>query len=264
MHPDNPETSTWPGEQTPKMARVTDVREEAKDAQTLRMEGSMAFQPGQFVMVWIPRLDEKPYTLSAVTNEYVEITILRRGPFSSRLMELRPGVSIGLRGPYGKGFVAGPNPIIVAGGCGIAPLAPLKDAMPDAPVIYGAKTADELMFRQRFPGMQICTDDGSAGYRGFPTDPLREYLDKSRQHTVYTCGPEVMMHAVFSVCEEYGVSCQAGMERYMKCGFGVCGQCACDDQLVCLDGPVFDSVALRRMREFGHTTRLKDGRRTKV
>jgi len=264
MYPNNPKASAWPGEQVPRMARVTDVREEAKDVRTLRLEGTMEFQPGQFVMVWIPRLDEKPYTLSAVTAEYVEITIRRRGPFSSRLMELRPGERVGLRGPYGKGFVAQPDPIIVAGGCGLAPLAPLKDSLPDAPLICGAQTADELMFRQRFPDMQICTDDGSAGYHGFPTDLLRECLEKSRQHTVYTCGPEAMMYAVFSVCEEYAVPCQAGMERYMKCGFGVCGQCTCDDQLVCLDGPVFDSEALRRMREFGHTTRLKDGRRAFV
>jgi len=246
------------------MMRVTDVREETRDVNTLRLDGTMEFQPGQFVMIWIPRLDEKPYTLSAVTDTCIEFTVLRRGVFSNRLMELCAGDRVGVRGPYGKGFVPAANPIIVAGGCGLAPLALLKDALPDAPLICGAKTADELMFRQRFPDMEICTDDGSAGYHGFPTDLLRRRLDAEPKASVYTCGPEGMMYAVFRVCEEYGVPCQAGMERYMKCGFGVCGQCACDDQLVCLDGPVFDSEALRRMNEFGHTTRLKDGRRAKV
>ena len=48
-----------------------------------------------------------------------------------------------------------------------------------------------------------------------------------------------MMAAVVAMCDRFGVTCQAGLERYMKCGFGICGQCACGDKLVCQDGPVF-------------------------
>ena len=69
------------------------------------------------------------------------------------------------------------------------------------------------------------------------------------------------MRVVFDLCEKHGVECQAALERYMKCGFGLCGQCACGDQLVCQDGPVFGSAALRRMEEFGRSARLKSGRK---
>ncbi|MFH1518354.1 MAG: dihydroorotate dehydrogenase electron transfer subunit [Pseudomonadota bacterium] len=249
----------------PVMARVLEVRDEARDVRTVWLNHEMELQPGQFIMLWIPRLDEKPYAVSALASSRMAVTVRRRGPFSTRLMEMQPGDAVGVRGPYGKGFVSSPKGIIVAGGCGLAPLALLKDMMPDAVLISGARTEAELMFCDRFKDLIICTDDGSAGYHGFPTAILREHLEQTRERTVYTCGPEAMMRAVFDLCEEYGgIPCQAGLERYMKCGFGVCGQCACDEMLVCRDGPVFDSDALRQMPEFGQVMRLKDGRRVNI
>jgi len=248
----------------PAMIRIEDVRDEADEVCTLWLAHTLDFQPGQFVMIWIPRLDEKPYTISAVSDDRIALTVRRRGVFSSRLMEMQPGDHLGIRGPYGKGFEIRSPGVIVAGGCGLAPLAPLKDAAPEMPVIHGARTASELLFRERYPDMAICTDDGSEGHAGFPTDLLRPILEAKPIHTVYTCGPEVMMRAVFDLCEQFGVECQAGLERYMKCGFGICGQCTCDDRLVCQYGPVFNSDALRTMQEFGHTARLKSGKRVSL
>ena len=246
------------------MARLLAARDEAREVRTIWLHHEMKLQPGQFIMLWIPRLDEKPYAVSALAPGRIAVTVRRRGSFSTRLMEMQRGDAVGVRGPYGNGFVPAASGIIVAGGCGLAPLALLKEMMPDAQLICGAQTEVELMFRDRFKDMIICTDDGSAGHHGFPTDILREQLAQAREKTVYTCGPEAMMRAVFDICEEYGASCQAGLERYMKCGFGVCGQCACDEMLVCRDGPVFASDALRQMPEFGHMRRLKDGRRVNV
>ena len=248
----------------PTMARILEVREEARDVRTLWLEHEVEFQPGRFVMIWIPRMDEKPYTLSSLEPGRIAVTVRRRGSFSQRLMDMKPGERVGIRGPYGRGYVPRPPGIIVAGGCGVATVAPLKDVMPEAVLIAGAKTADELLFRERFPDMQVCTDDGSVGHAGLPTDLLQPRLEAGDARTVYTCGPEVMMRAVFLMCEKYGVECQAGLERYMKCGFGVCGQCTCSEMLVCRDGPVFCSEDLRRMPEFGNTARLKSGRRVSV
>lgn len=244
----------------PVMSRVLEVREEAHELATLRLGIAMRIQPGQFVMLWIPGADEKPYTVSRTAPEWIEITVRKRGTFSSKLIEMKSGESLGVRGPYGRGYRPRPRGILVAGGCGLATVAPLKEMLPDTPLIFGAKSASELFFLDRFPGMQLCTDDGSAGKRCFPTDLLRPYLERGEVDAVYTCGPEVMMRAVFGLCEEFAVECQACLERYMKCGFGVCGQCTCGDRLVCLDGPVFLSDDLRRMTEFGKTARLKSGK----
>ncbi len=248
----------------PTMVELLKVRRESADTVTLRLAHAMPFEPGQFVLVWLPRRDEKPYTVSAHAQDWIEITVRSRGKFSTALTELGPGARVGIRGPYGVGFRPEQPLVIVAGGCGIAPVAPLKDAFPRAEFIAGARTKDELIFTKRFPDMILCTDDGSAGQHAFPTALLRRRLKDGGVKTVCTCGPELMMRAVFDLCEEMNVQCQAGLERYMKCGFGICGQCTCGDRLVCRDGPVFDSDALRRMPEFGRVARLKDGRKVSV
>ena len=63
-----------------------------------------AFVPGQFFMVWLPRLDEKPYAVSFLGDDRVGITVQQRGPFSTALTGLGPGARVGLRGPFGRGF----------------------------------------------------------------------------------------------------------------------------------------------------------------
>ena len=248
----------------PRMARIIEVVPETTGLCSVWVEHVMPFEPGQFIMVWIPELDEKPYAISETAPGRVALLVRARGPFSTRLSAMKPGEQIGLRGPYGHGFSLKPGGVIVAGGCGIALLAPLKDRLSDAPLIFGAQSANEVIYRKRFPDARICTDDGSLGRRGFPTELLKSELDRRAVSIVYTCGPEVMMRAVFDLCESYRVECQAALERYMKCGFGICGQCACGEMLVCRDGPVFNSAALRRMEDFGRTARIKTGGRVPV
>ncbi len=70
-----------------------------------------------------------------------------------------------------------------------------------------------------------------------------------------------MMKKVFDICEKYGIEVEASLERYMSCGFGICGKCMCNDKIVCIDGPVFSSAQLRNMSEFGSFARLKSGRK---
>jgi dihydroorotate dehydrogenase electron transfer subunit len=50
----------------------------------------------------------------------------------------------------------------------------------------------------------------------------------------------------------------------MKCGFGICGQCALDDILTCLDGPVLDAERLDGKQDFGRYHRTATGRRLPV
>ena len=244
----------------PRVFPLVEVVREAEDVVTLWFEGDLAIRAGQFVMVWLPRLDEKPFVVSWLKPGRFGVTARRRGPFTSALVDLAPGAKVGVRGPYGNGFDVEAPLVLVAGGVAVATVAPLKDLYPESRLIYGARTKAELIWRDRFPDMTVCTDDGSEGLHGFPTEPLRETLETERPAAVCVCGPEAMMVAALRECEAAGAPMQAGLERHMKCGFGVCGQCACGDRLVCQDGPVFDSAALRRMEEFGRTAMLKSGR----
>jgi anaerobic sulfite reductase subunit B len=45
------------------------------------------------------------------------------------------------------------------------------------------------------------------------------------------------------------------IERYMKCGTGLCGHCYVDNRYVCTDGPVFTYAELAGLRDaFGGET----------
>ena len=53
---------------------------------------------------------------------------------------------------------------------------------------------------------------------------------------------------------------QASLERYMKCAVGICGQCCVGNGLrVCLEGPVFDSKELKKIKDFGKYKRNRSG-----
>lgn len=260
-------------DQKPVMLRVAEKQVHSESFASLFFDFSIDFKPGQFVMAWIPGLDEKPYTISHHSGNRFAITIEAKGRFSKKAVSLSPGDLMGFRGPFGNGFNIHPSPhvAIVAGGCGMAPLAPLVDRLEadgntEAVLIHGARTKEFLLFPDRFScTRRICTDDGSQGHHGLVTDLLAEEIQqRADQGTpkldmVYACGPEIMMHAVFQLCETVKLPCQVSLERYMRCGFGVCGACVCGSQVVCKDGPVFASRALRDMADFNTTALLKSG-----
>jgi dihydroorotate dehydrogenase electron transfer subunit len=265
-------------DQAPVMLKVIRKKINGPAFATLYFDYALEFKPGRFLMVWIPGLDEKPYTISHHTPEGFGITIEAKGLFSKRAVALEPGDLVGFRGPFGNGFniLSSHNVAVVAGGCGMAPLAPLVETFDqngnenkneNIIFIHGARSREFLLYPGRFDTQrQICTDDGSQGYKGFVTDLLeqeiltRQNTGKKQLEMVYACGPEIMMHRVFLLCESFGIPCQVSLERYMRCGFGVCGACVCGKQVVCKDGPVFDSTRLRTMDDFNKTALLKSGK----
>ena len=66
---------------------------------------------------------------------------------------------------------------------------------------------------------------------------------------------------VFDICNKYKVEFEASIERYMACGFGICGKCMINDKICCMDGPIFNGMQLSRMPEFGNFARAKSGKR---
>lgn len=252
-------------DQKPVMLRVEEKKIESPAFATLFFKYSIAFRPGQFIMVWIPGIDEKPYTLSHYSQDRFAITIEAKGIFSQKAITLDKGDLVGIRGPFGNGFDIQPNQTVavVAGGCGMAPLATLVEKLPEDTIfIHGAKSREYILFPERFDiQRQFCTDDGSFGHKGLVTDLLEKEIALGRHFDmVYTCGPEIMMYNVFKTCENHHIPCQVSLERYMRCGFGICGACVCGSQVVCKDGPVFNSDALRGIKDFNTKALLKSGK----
>lgn len=255
----------------PVSNRVRKVAEENKEIRTIFLEGNIpGTMPGQFVMVWLPRVDEKPLALSYLNGE-AAVTVQKKGKFSEEIFKLEKGDYVGVRGPYGNGFDVDicRKPCIIAGGMGIAPLAPLAEklARKKPVVIMGAGSEGKLIFRKRMERVgkvEYATDDGSCGRKCFASDLLEGVIEREGVDVVYGCGPEMMLKRVFEVCKKKKVECQLSLERYMHCGLGVCGSCAIDGFRVCVDGPVFSSKQLEKMSEFGKFARLKYGKKVSL
>jgi dihydroorotate dehydrogenase electron transfer subunit len=246
----------------PHSVRILELKNEATGYYTVFLPHTLTeVTPGQFVMLWIPRIDEKPFGVSSIEPDRIGITFEVKGRFTQHLSTLKKGDVVGIRGPYGTGFPPlTSRTVIVAGGCGIAPLAPLVDKARHC--IIGARNSSVLLFRERFPRAKFCTDDGSYGEKGFVTRLLQElFAQDDSIETVYCCGPEIMMKKVMELCQTHHKECYVSVERYMKCGFGICGQCLCGDIVTCKDGPVVPAARLMGNEDFMTSARLKSGKK---
>lgn len=255
-----------------RMTRVAEHRSETGTTKTMRFEGAMAAQPGQFVMVWVPGVDEFPMSLSYI-GEGFGITYQVVGDGTMALSRTAVGGVIGIRGPFGRGFsLRGGKVLVVAGGAGIAPTAPLVEAAAgggaSVDLVLGARSAGELVFERRCADagavVHVSTDDGSRGRAGLATELAAELIGKGRYDTVYACGPERMLTGMVAICRAKGLPMQASVERIMKCGIGVCDSCALDGRHVCTDGPVFELAELEKFGELGRTRLDRSGRKVGV
>jgi len=239
---------------------LTDIVVECSDVKTFFFDHHFDFVPGQYVMIWIRGVDEIPMSLSYADG----ITVREVGDATSELFKLSIGDEIGIRGPFGNGFrLTNKCILLVAGGLGAAPLAPLSEILTGEVItLLGAKTEDELLFVDRFTNVGdvlLATDDGSCGYKGVPIDLLGKITGYDE---IISCGPEKMMKAVLNFATTTGVPTQFSLQRYIKCGIGLCGSCCIDpDGLrVCSDGPVFTGEQLEHS-EFGYYSRDASGRK---
>ncbi|MCL6429228.1 MAG: dihydroorotate dehydrogenase electron transfer subunit [Anaerolineae bacterium] len=231
-----------------RAGRVVRVEPAGHRGVTIVSDIRLSARPGQFVMLWVPRADEKPFSL--VADNPLTLAVVPVGPVTGRLQQLQPGDPLYVRGPLGRGFsLDGQRPLLVAGGSGAAPLAFLASRLAAAgrevTVALGARSAGELLLVERYQAaaarLWITTEDGSAGERGLVVSVAERLLANGGCDRVYACGPVPMLERVAALCREYGVPGEASYEAYMRCGIGVCGSCdRGDGLLVCRDGPVFD------------------------
>ncbi|PIR53812.1 dihydroorotate dehydrogenase electron transfer subunit [Candidatus Peregrinibacteria bacterium CG10_big_fil_rev_8_21_14_0_10_42_8] len=256
----------------PLVLEIKKIADEAESTKTFIFEHNLEAKPGQFIMLWIPRVDEKPISISFQDGKKFGITVMKVGEFTKKLFSLKEGDKVGIRGPYGNSFnIEGENLVLVGGGCGCGPMGFLADTAKKAGknvnFIIGAKNKKYLMFEKRMKNSGVntfvTTDDGSYGMKGYSTDLLKEMLEKNNISKVYSCGPEVMLKKVAELCREFGIPSEISMERYMKCGYGLCGQCCIDGtgDRVCMEGPVFSGEKMLKSEEFGKYKREKSGRR---
>ncbi len=253
----------------PKIVKVMDVIEETSLVKTLFLDMSVSAWPGQFVMLWVPGVGEIPMSVASLRGG-LQITVQKVGSITETIHQLKQGGSLGVRGPFGNGYdLKCSKPLLVAGGLGAAPLRLALEvlvAMGKAvTIILGARTANELLFHELFiklgAEVKVTTDDGSEGHHGYVTDLASSLLEKGQFDQILTCGPEPMIVKLVEMGQSHGVGIQASLERYMKCGMGICDSCGMGGLQVCKDGPVFSGVELANNPDFGLPHRDASGLR---
>ncbi len=266
-----------------RTVRIVGVEDETPTVKSITFNDkrSANAKPGQFVMVWIPRVDEVPMSLSAINpaEDLTTITVEKAGEATDKLHHLKINDVIGIRGPFGNGYTLtkARNVMIVGGGTGMASLAPLTEKIATQPksrvtLLHGAKTCDQVLFLERMKNalskngkLMITTEDGSYGEEGVVTKPLEHLLTSEKFDIVYACGPERMMLKILRLTLYYKVPLQVSLERLMRCAVGLCGTCVIGRFRVCRDGPVFSGEQLHEVKnEFGRFKRGFDGRKIRI
>lgn len=218
-----------------------------KNTAKLIFDRKLPASPGQFVLVWIPGIGEKPYGIA--DDSPFTLIVKEVGRVSSALVLLKIGSRIFVRGPSGRGFeIKKGNGVGVAGGYGIAPVSFLSKKT-KIKLLIGAKTKEDLIFAKN-RGVEYSTNDGTFGHRGLITDLLEKELKTRKYRNVYACGPEPMLATVGKISEKFRINAQLLTERRMKCGIGICGSCALGGKLVCVHGPMFYWSELKNKEDF--------------
>jgi dihydroorotate dehydrogenase electron transfer subunit len=264
-----------------RMVTIEDIILETPTVKTLffKDEISNLAKPGQFLMVWIPRIEELPLSIMiSERKNYAALTIRKHGYGSTSLFEMEKGDKLGIRGPYGNSFILNDtfkNIILIGGGTGLVPLVRFLDTIKykkiKITIIIGSRSKIEIFFidlikkileNNNMFKILISTEDGSFGKKGYPMDILKDVLFEEAENIdmIYTCGPELMMKKIYDMAILKKIPIQASLERYMKCGIGICSSCCINDMLVCYDGTIFNNEQLQNMSEFGFSYRDKSGR----
>lgn len=214
---------------------------------------------GQFMNI---RLDgfmlRRPISICGINREKgtVRIVFEVRGKGTKALSGISEGENIDILAPLGgRGFTLldkTKKAVIVGGGIGNPPLLPIAlHYGENAVVISGFRNSAAVILQEDFSaaGAQtiLCTDDGSAGRKGFVTDALAQVLRSDKPDIIYACGPSVMLSKTAAAAGEAGIYCEVSLEERMGCGVGGCLVCACrtvkngEEYMahVCKDGPVF-------------------------
>ncbi len=226
-------------------------------------ELAASLRAGQFVNVAVEgearQLTRIPLSFTDTDERAgtIELIYALIGPGTRQLSRVGEGSVLSVLGPLGNGWSipeAAKRALLVSGGTGTVPIfaaaLALAKSSTIADVVVGARTKDLLWglaaLKEKVGGeVIVATDDGSAGERGFASEPALTLLSKHPYDLVLVCGPEPLMKVVSARSVELGIDCEVSLERTMACGFGACSTCAVRTvhgmKGACMDGPVFDA-----------------------
>ena len=230
---------------------IGENRPVARDVFHLRLTGDSSdiSCPGQFASIKLEgSFLRRPFSICDWDEKGLDIYYKVVGEGTEKLAALPAGTKLSAIVGLGKGYdtgKSGEKPLLIGGGMGATPLCCLcKKLLTEGKkptVLLGFASSADVFLTEEFKALGaeviLCTDDGSAGCKGFVTDVMAR-LDYSY---FYTCGPEGMFRAIDRIAKTEG---QFSFEARMGCGFGACMGCTCKthkgSKRICKDGPVLE------------------------
>jgi NAD(P)H-flavin reductase len=219
-----------------------------------------AARPGQFVIVMLHESGERiPLTIADFdrANGTVTLVVQAIGKSTKEMQQLcQVGTTLyGLVGPMGvPSPLAGKKKVVcVGGGLGVAPIFPQARGFKENGAyvigILGFRTKNLVFWAEKFKAccdeLILCTDDGSAGMKGFVSDGIKFAIaGHSDIDEVIAIGPPIMMKACAEATRPHAIKTIVSLNPIMVDGTGMCGGCRVKigDQVkfACVDGPDFD------------------------
>ena len=250
-------------------------RQETADTFTIDLAppGGFTFLPGEFTMLYVYGVGEVPISISGdpAHPEVLTHTIRAAGKVTEALQRMRPGDTVGVRGPYGTGWpmeaAKGKDVILVGGGIGLAPLRPALSHIINNRIDYGLvsmaigfRSPHEMLFveeirewRQHFDlDIELTVDVADETWRGSVgvVTRLIPMLEANEDAIAMVCGPGIMMTFTARALRDrdfHPDNIYVSLERNMKCGVGMCGHCQYGPLFVCTDGPVKQFSEVERL-----------------
>ncbi|MDH3352401.1 MAG: sulfide/dihydroorotate dehydrogenase-like FAD/NAD-binding protein [Gammaproteobacteria bacterium] len=247
------------------MARILEKRSLTPVTKLFRVESPLvaaAARPGQFIIVRVREGGERiPLTIADYDRDNGTLTIVVQevGTTTGYLGALEVGDDIlDLVGPLGMALEipAGGHIVGIGGGFGAAALLCLMrelSARGDrTTIIIGAREKGLLILVEELADicddLELCTDDGSAGFKGLVTERLAQLIGgdgPGRPDSVVAIGPMPMMRAVTDTTRDFGIPTLVSLDPLMIDGTGMCGGCRVtvnnEVKFACVDGPFFDA-----------------------
>ena len=235
-----------------------------------------AARPGQFVIVMTHEHGERiPLTIADYDSEAGTITLVVQA-VGKTTREMQQGCKVGDRlyglvGPMGVPTAIGhaKKVVCVGGGLGVAPIYPqargFKQAGATVIGILGFRSKNLVFWEEKFRAccdeVILCTDDGSAGIKGFVSDGIKLAMERHPDiDEVVAIGPPIMMKACAETTRPHNIKTTVSLNPIMVDGTGMCGGCRVKlgDQVkfACVDGPDFDGHKvdfddmMRRLRRY--------------
>ncbi len=249
--------------------RITGVEAGIDGLRRITLEGTIDFEAGQFVFLWLPGVGEKPFSIALA--DPLTFLVRGRGPMTEALCSMEAGETLYVRGLYGRGARLGTaeEAWVLAGGTGLAVVPALarglKEAGKELHILMGiaeaegeddsveAKIDESAATRSLFAGelsaygeYRIVPDEGEIGraVRLFSEEIASVIAEGASPEEIalYTIGPFPFMQAAVEAARAAGIpasNIQMSIETKTRCGVGLCGECACAGRLTCREGTFF-------------------------